>query len=104
MSKEMLEKCVQNEIGTSAMWIIFGIFLAVLGLWFFKIVRKNKELGESNDFGNYGRGVMYFGIVALLIVAVVMVLAQAHDIISCLTFPEKFFGTEITVTVIEQEA
>lgn len=102
MSKEMLEKSAQNEIGTSIMWIIFGIFLAVLALCFLKAVRKNKGLGESNDFGNFGRGLMYCGIVALFFVSLVVVLAQAHDIIDCLTYPEEFFGIEITV--IEQEA
>lgn len=94
MSKEILEKAAQNEIGTSIMWIIFGIFLAVLGVWFFKVVRKNKGLGESNDFGNFGRRLMYCGIVALFFVSLVVVMAQVHDIINCLTYPEKFFGTE----------
>lgn len=47
----------------------------------------------SDDY--FVRGLIYFGVISIFVVASLMVITQIFDIVTCFTFPEKIIIDEL---------
>jgi hypothetical protein len=77
--KELCEKFVSWEIGTSYAWIAIAGFMFVLALVFTIIINR------CSDWD--GVEWLIFGVIS--IAAIIIIGTQVFDIIECKTFPEK---------------
>ena len=90
---------VNYEIATSVVWIMLGLLFFIVGIICYKIVYKHKDWGVtyyetiSDDY--FGRGLIYFGVILIFVVASLMVITQIFDIVTCFTFPEKIIIEEL---------
>lgn len=93
---ELAEKCVKYELVTSIMWIAaFALLtLACLAGSFkcYKVYSKAEDCDIQERTAMLGVGLMVIGVI-LFGLFMLVALAQAHDIIACLTFPEKIVLT-----------
>ena len=97
--EQLCGKYVNYEIATSVVWIMLGLLFFIVGIICYKIVYKHKDWGVtyyktmSDDY--FGRGVIYFGVISIFVVASLMVITQIFDIVTCFTFPEKIIIEEL---------
>lgn len=93
---ELAEKCVKYELVTSIMWIAA---FALLTLAFFAGAFKCYKVYSKIEDSDIQEGVVSLGIGLMLIggilfcLSLLITLDQTHDIIACLTFPEKIILT-----------
>lgn len=92
-------KYVNYEIATSVVWIAVALIMCVPGFILFKLLNKNKEWGvEHFQYTGdcyIGRIFSYIGVAALFLIPSIMIITQALDIVTCLTFPEKIIIDEL---------
>ena len=97
--EQLCDKYVNYEIATSVVWIMLGLLFFIVGIICYKIVYKHKDWGVtyyetiSDDY--FGRGLIYFGVILIFVVASLMVITQIFDIVTCFTFPEKIIIEEL---------
>lgn len=97
--EQLCGKYVNYEIATSVVWIMLGILFFIVGIICYKIVYKHKDWGVtyyeviSDDY--FWRGLIYFGVILIFVVASLMVITQIFDIVTCFTFPEKIIIEEL---------
>ena len=97
--EQICGKYVNYEMATSVVWMILGLLLCIVGIICYKIVYKHKDWGVtyyetiSDDY--FGRGLIYFGVILIFVVASLMVITQIFDIVTCFTFPEKIIIEEL---------
>lgn len=97
--EQLCGKYVNYEIVTSVVWIMLGLLFFIVGIICYKIVYKHKDWGVtyyetiSDDY--FGRGLIYFGVISIFVVASLMVITQIFDIVTCFTFPEKIIIEEL---------
>ena len=97
--EQLCDKYVNYEIATSVVWIMLGLLFFIVGIICYKIVYKHKDWGVtyyktmSDDY--FGRGLIYFGVISIFVVASLMVITQIFDIVTCFTFPEKIIIEEL---------
>ena len=97
--EQLCGKYVNYEIATSVVWIMLGLLFFIVGIICYKIVYKHKDWGVtyyktmSDDY--FGRGLIYFGVISIFVVASLMVITQIFDIVTCFTFPEKIIIDEL---------
>ena len=97
--EQLCGKYVNYEIATSVVWIMLGLLFFIVGIICYKIVYKHKDWGVtyyetiSDDY--FGRGLIYFGVILIFVVASLMVITQIFDIVTCFTFPEKIIIEEL---------
>ena len=97
--EQLCDKYVNYEIATSVVWIMLGLLFSIVGIICYKIVYKHKDWGVtyyetiSDDY--FGRGLIYFGVILIFVVASLMVITQIFDIVTCFTFPEKIIIEEL---------
>ena len=97
--EQLCDKYVNYEIATSVVWIMLGLLFFIVGIICYKIVYKHKDWGVtyyetiSDDY--FGRGLIYFGVILIFVVASLMVITQIFDIATCFTFPEKIIIEEL---------
>ena len=97
--EQLCGKYVNYEIATSIVWIMLGLLFFIVGIICYKIVYKHKDWGVtyykiiSDDY--FGRGLIYFGVISIFVVASLMVITQIFDIVTCFTFPEKIIIEEL---------
>lgn len=97
--EQLCGKYVNYEIATSVVWIMLGLLFFIVGIICYKIVYKHKDWGVtyyktmSDDY--FGRGLIYFGVISIFVVASLMVITQIFDIVTCFTFPEKIIIEEL---------
>ena len=97
--EQLCDKYVNYEIATSVVWIMLGLLFFIVGIICYKIVYKHKDWGVtyydtiSDDYS--GRGLIYFGVISIFVVASLMVITQIFDIVTCFTFPEKIIIEEL---------
>lgn len=76
--QSLCEKFISWEIGTSTLFLIFGVVFALVGIVLIIIDIRCEW---------FGIGIIFGGIICAT--AVGIILCQAYDIITCNTFPEK---------------
>lgn len=97
--EQLCGKYVNYEIATSVVWIMLGLLFFIVGIICYKIVYKHKDWGVtyyktmSDDY--FWRGLIYFGVISIFVVASLMVITQIFDIVTCFTFPEKIIIEEL---------
>ena len=97
--EQLCGKYVNYEIATSVVWITLGLLFFIVGIICYKIVYKHKDWGVtyyktmSDDY--FWRGLIYFGVISIFVVASLMVITQIFDIVTCFTFPEKIIIEEL---------
>ena len=97
--EQLCGKYVNYEIATSVVWTMLGLLFFIVGIICYKIVYKHKDWGVtyyktmSDDY--FGRGLIYFGVISIFVVASLMVITQIFDIVTCFTFPEKIILDEL---------
>ena len=97
--EQLCGKYVNYEIATSVVWIMLGLLFFIVGIICYKIVYKHKDWGViyyetiSDDY--FGRGLIYFGVISIFVIASLMVITQIFDIVTCFTFPEKIIIEEL---------
>lgn len=97
--EQLCGKYVNYEIVTSVVWIMLGLLFFIVGIICYKIVYKHKDWGVtyyktmSDDY--FVRGLIYFGVISIFVVASLMVITQIFDIVTCFTFPEKIIIEEL---------
>ena len=97
--EQLCGKYVNYEIATSVVWTMLGLLFFIVGIICYKIVYKHKDWGVtyyetiSDDY--FGRGLIYFGVILIFVVASLMVITQIFDIVTCFTFPEKIIIEEL---------
>ena len=97
--EQLCGKYVNYEIATSIVWIMLGLLFFIVGIICYKIVYKHKDWGViyyktiSDDY--FGRGLIYFGVISIFVVASLMIVTQIFDIVTCFTFPEKIIIEEL---------
>lgn len=87
--QQLCNKYITYEIITSIIWIVIGIILLLGGRYLFK---KRKYIND-----------MFWGLDEMIIVAIIamvligglMIVTQALDIATCITFPEKMVLREL---------
>lgn len=87
--QELCGKYIKWEIGTSVMWICFGVLLIVGGFLCVKAGNKWHNT-HKNDFMYEGLGkvALYICAVVVWLIALFMIMHQICDIVTCCTFPE----------------
>lgn len=92
--KELTRKYVTYEIVTSLVWIAFFLFAVlffIVGIqrcW--KIAKRDSiNLAYDECFTSFIFVVFVGGLILSIITAVIGVMVQVFDIVTCLTFPEK---------------
>ena len=97
--EQLCDKYVNYEIATSVVWIMLGLLFFIVGIICYKIVYKHKDWGVtyyktiSDDY--FKRGLIYFGVISIFVIASLMVITQIFDIVTCFTFPEKIIIEEL---------
>ena len=97
--EQLCGKYVNYEIATSIVWIMLGLLFFIVGIICYKIVYKHKDWGVtyyktiSDDY--FGRGLIYFGVISIFVIASLIVITQIFDIVTCFTFPEKIIIEEL---------
>ena len=97
--EQLCDKYVDYEIATSIVWILLGLLFFIVGIICYKIVYKHKDWGVtyyktiSDDY--FGRGLIYFGVISIFVIASLIVITQIFDIVTCFTFPEKIIIEEL---------
>ena len=97
--EQLCGKYVNYEIATSVVWIMLGLLFFIVGIICYKIVYKHKDWGVtyyktiSDDY--FKRGLIYFGVISIFVIASLMVITQIFDIVTCFTFPEKIIIEEL---------
>lgn len=85
-------KYVTYEITTSTVWMIFGIGLLLFGNYI-----KNKAKRYSEDVCDYDFWMLLMSIsIGIFAIGIIIIMWQAFDIVTCITFPEKFIIKELT--------
>jgi len=87
--QQLCNKYITYEIITSIIWIVIGIILLLGGRYLFK---KRKYMND-----------MFWGLDEMIIVAIIamvligglIIVTQAFDIATCITFPEKMVLQEL---------
>lgn len=101
--EQLCDKYINYEIVTSVVWIVFGIVLLILGCFGIgltkKLSKKFYELERLNpyDINSYDVAAIFTGLgtgIAFL-VAVIVIMVNFFDIVTCLTFPEKIILDEV---------
>ena len=97
--EQLCDKYVNYEIATSVVWIMLGLLFFIVGIICYKIVYKHKDWGvthyETTSDDYFWRGLIYFGVISIFVVASLMVITQIFDIVTCFTFPEKIIIEEL---------
>ena len=98
--EQLCGKYVNYEIATSVVWIMLGLLFFIVGIICYKIVYKHKDWGVTTYYETipddyFGRGLIYFGVISIFVVASLMVITQIFDIVTCFTFPEKIIIEEL---------
>ena len=88
--EQLCGKFITYEIATSVVWMIIGIILLIIVLLLYKSARKNFEEGDD-DWGM----VLILFIIIFSVIGIPMVITQALDIVTCITFPEKVLFEEL---------
>lgn len=84
---------VTYEIATSVLWIGLG---AVIGIAGYLFLSKHPKIGVYRYETEYeDRGTRYSYITIICAVVGLFIFVQLHDIIKCITFPEKLIIDEI---------
>ena len=97
--EQLCGKYVNYEIATSVVWIMLWLLFFIVGIICYKIVYKHKDWGVtyyktiSDDY--FKRGLIYFGVISIFVIASLMVITQIFDIVTCFTFPEKIIIEEL---------
>lgn len=101
--EKLCGKYINYEIATSIVWIVVALVMCVPGFILLKLLNKNKEWGVTHyhtiEDDYFGRIMSYIGIVALFIIPFFMIIVQALDIVTCLTFPEKVIIDELKILI-----
>lgn len=96
--EQLCSKCVNYEIVTSSIWLIFGIVCIIFGGVLFNKIKycygKSDEMDPDNGWAWGCIGVV-IGFGALTIIGVVLIMNQIFDIATCFTFPEKIIIDEL---------
>lgn len=99
--EQLFDKYVKYEIATSIVYLVFGVVLLILGVFGIKLTKKfmakYHEIKRTNPFSEYNIAAVMTGVgvgVAFL-VGTIVILVQCFDIVTCLTFPEKFILEEL---------
>lgn len=97
--EQLCGKYVNYEIATSVVWIMLWLLFFIVGIICYKIVYKHKDWGvtyyETTSDDYFWRGLIYFCIISIFVVASLMVITQIFDIVTCFTFPEKIIIEEL---------
>lgn len=72
--ESLVVKAVNYELYTSIMWIVIGAILIGIGLFY--LLKANKDLYRISGW-------------FLLIIAIILIVCNADDVIKCVTFPDK---------------
>lgn len=95
--ESLVIKAVNYELYTSIMWIVIGVILIGIGLFYLSKANKCKEryikykrdsmVDTESDYicKDLYRILGWF----LLIIAILFIIYNANDVIKCITFPEK---------------
>lgn len=96
--EQLCGKYVNYEIATSVVWLIFGIACLILGRTLFKKMKyffgKSDGMDEDNGY-SWGCIFAAIGCGISVLVGLIVVMCQAFDIVTCLTFPEKMILDEL---------
>ncbi len=90
--KELCIKCVNYEIATSTIWMLFGIGFLIMGGILFK---KKKYYHEKSDCDNKDNQasddveMIGMGFRISIIVGLIITICQLFDIVTCFIIPEK---------------
>ncbi len=86
-------KCVNYEIATSIIWLLFGIGWLILGGILFKKMKycygEIDDVTNEEDFYVCGCAFAAVGCGISIIVGLIVMMYQLFDIVTCFTFPEK---------------
>lgn len=95
--ESLVIKAVNYELYSSIMWIVIGVILIGIGLFYLSKANKCKEryikykrdsmVDTESDYicKDLYRILGWF----LLIIAILFIIYNANDVIKCITFPEK---------------
>lgn len=101
--EKLCGKYINYEIATSIVWIVVALAMCIPGFILFKLLNKNKEWGvEHFQYTGdcyFGRIMSYIGVAAIFVIPFLMVIVQALDITTCLTFPEKVIIDELKILI-----
>lgn len=93
---ELAGKCVKYELVTSIMWIAAFALLTLAcfagAFKCYKVYHKAEDCDVKEGVSWLGIGLMVSGVI-LFCLSLLVALVQTHDIIACLTFPEKIILT-----------
>lgn len=85
----LIDKYARYRLGTSITWLVFGLVIMVIAIFFFKYAKQCEEF--DNDWGL----AMIFGL-STNSIAIIMIIKQIHNILACVTFPEYMFIQMLT--------
>lgn len=96
--RQICEKYIRYEITTSVMWMIVGSMFVASTIWWRKAygicMKKYDAAGRLSDWD----GAAFLCIatsVVCVIIGIIMILYQAHDIMRCIFLPEAQIYTYI---------
>lgn len=97
--QQLCGKYINYEITTSIVWIVLGLLLYITGIICYKIVHNHKDWGVEHystvPDDCFGRIFIYFGVAAIFIISIIIIITQVFDIVTCFTFPEKMIIDEL---------
>ena len=96
--QQLCSKYVTYEIVTSIVWILVGICLLFVGKYSIKKTEQYWEKYKKEAlYSDYDGIAILFGILTGFAVfgGIVIILCQAFDIVTCITFPEKIIIEEL---------
>lgn len=89
--QQICEKCIRYEIASSVMWIAVGLIFIASTIWWVKAYRicmkKYEETGCCSDWDDAAWLCMAMSVVCVII-GIVTILLQVHDIMRCIFLPE----------------
>lgn len=85
-------KYVTYEIETSTVWMIFGIGLLLFGNYMKNKAKRYLEDVYDCDFGMFLMTIS----IGIFVIGIIIIMWQVFDIVTCITFPEKFIIKELT--------
>lgn len=97
--EELCRKFVTYEIATSVATLIVCVIVGIICIIAAKAIHKNKDFGVthyctiSDDY--LGRYFAYGAIIFICFIVTLVFTREAWDIITCVTFPEKFIFEEL---------
>lgn len=95
--EQLCDKYINYEIATSVVWIVFGVFLISSCKWGLKIAQNCDVKYEEDIWSEWDMAAVCVrvGTIIAVVSGIAIVITQLLDIVTCLTFPEKFVLDEV---------